>query len=222
MKKTSPLLIGIASVIPGLGLWILGKRKHAVITGLVVLGTFFLFLFAPWEIIYNLSCNAMVFLWGMQIFYAVYDARMRTKIETGEMDAAKEAEAVDYIPAHIPRKEKIVYKAKEVVRQQLNSGEHLEAAVWSQTMSVLRGMSSYKQFYVGLLTHHLIFIGLDFMGKPASVKRVSIEQLKEVRVKQGFVTDLLILSFGENKPMKLKVPRNFRTEMELFQKKLSS
>jgi len=221
MRKTTPTLIGIASVIPGLGLWLLGKRKQAIITVLLMFSLIFLFLFSPWEILYTISCNTAVFLWGAQIAYAIYEARLQDKIATGKAIAAKETVPVDYIPAHIPRREKIVYKAKEMLRQQINAGEYLEAGIFAQSMSVWGGISTYKQYYIGLLSDRLIFAGLDFIGKPANIQYIAFDDIKNLRIKQGWLTDNFILSLKNQETIKLKVPRNFRKEIALFQEKLS-
>ena len=135
MNKKSPIIIGIASILPGLGFWILGKKRLAVTAAVVVIGSYVIYVIAPWEFVYALSCNIAIIGWFLQIVYAVYEARTISKVESGKMEAARPSERKIEIPLDIPAREKLPYKAKEIIREQLDPGEIIQDAVMAYTMS---------------------------------------------------------------------------------------
>lgn len=220
MNKKSPLIIGAASIIPGLGFWILGKKRLAVTAAVVVIGAYIIYVLAPWEFVYALSCNLAIIGWGLQIVYAVYEARIIKKVTSGEMEAARPSERKIDIPSDIPRREKLPYKAKEIIREQLDPGETIQDAVMVYTMSYLRGASSMKQFYLGLLSDQLILVGTDLFGKPASVKRIPLHKIEQAKFKKGLINDQIILSVAGEKKTRLNVHRIQRSHTERFQEML--
>src|SRR5512140_2093264 len=111
----SPILISVASIIPGLGLWLIGKRRHAIIAALLIFGLALVFLFSPWKMLTSLSCNALVLLWAMQSIYAGYEARLAQAIKSGNLQQAKEVTPVIPPPPGLNRFEKASFKAKEFV-----------------------------------------------------------------------------------------------------------
>ena len=221
MNKKSPLIVGLASILPGLGFWILGKKRLAVTSAVVVIGAFLVYIAAPWESVYSFSCNVAILGWFLQGVYAVYEARTISKVESGEMEAARSSEAKIEIPSDIPRRERLAYKAQEVIRGQLDPGERIQDAVMVYTSSYLGGASSMSQYYLGLLSDQIILIGTDLFGKPASVKRIPFYQIEQAKFKKGLINDQIILSVAGEKKTRMNVHRIQRSHTESFQEVLT-
>jgi hypothetical protein len=221
MNKKSPFIIGIASIIPGLGFWILGKKRLAGTAAVVVIGAYVIYVAAPWEFLYALSCNVAIIGWFLQIVYAVYEAQAIKKVTSGEMEAARPSERKIEIPADIPRREKLPYKAKEIIREQLDPGEIIQDAIMVFTMSYMRGASSMKQYYLGLLSDQLMLVGTDLFGKPVSVKRIPFYKIDQAKFKKGLINDQIILSVAGEKKIRLNINRIQREHTERFREVLS-
>jgi hypothetical protein len=220
VNKKSPLIIGIASILPGLGFWILGKKRLAVTAAVVVIGAYVIYAFAPWEFVYAFSCNIAIIGWFLQIVYAVYEARTISKVESGKMEAARPSERKIEIPSDIPAREKLPYKAKEIIREQLDPGEMIQDAVLAYTMSALGGASSMDQYYLGLLSDQIILVGTDLFGKPVSVKRIPFFKIENAKFKKGLINDQIILSVVGEKKTRLNVHRVQRSHTERFREAL--
>jgi hypothetical protein len=212
----SPIVISIASIIPGLGLWLIGKRRHAIIAFLLVLGSIFVFIFSPWETLTSLSCNVTVFLWAMQSLYAGYEAKLAQAVKSGNVQQAKEGMPITPPPSDLSRFEKEAFKAKEIVRQQLDMGEHVLDAIPAFQMSALQGAGSYRLYYLGLLQDKLAFVNTDFMGKPAGTERIDFSSIQSITVKHGLLQDNLIISINPKKLIKLRVTRWLRIHTDNF------
>jgi hypothetical protein len=210
------MLISIASIIPGLGLWLIGKRRHAAIAAVLVFGFLFLFLFSPWETLTSLSCNIMLFVWAMQSFYAGYEARVAQAIKSGTLQTTKESMPITPPPSDLNRFEKASFKAKEYVRQQLEVGELILDAIPASQMSATQGISSYQLYYVGLLENTFAIVSTDFMGKPAGIERIKFASIQNVTVKHGFLQDNLTMASDSKKKLVLKVPRGLRAHTDNF------
>ena len=218
MKSSkSPNLILLASIIPGLGLWILGKRRHSTIAALLVFGSFFVFLFTPSETLVGISCNIAGFLWIMQMFYAGYEARLKHKISIGIAQGAKKHSLPSSPPPNIKGNEKAAFKAKEIVRQQLDTGEHILDAIPVTQMSVLKGAGSYRLYYIGILQDKIILIDTDFLGKPATLQQLDFSSVLNIKVKHGLLSDNLIIIDNSKNSIKLKVTRWLRAHTDNFE-----
>jgi len=212
----SPVIISLASIIPGLGLWLIGKRRHAVVAAGLVVVSVLVFLFSPWETLTSLSCNLAGFLWVMQSLYAGYEARLAQAVQSGNIQQAKESTPIVPPPSDLNGFEKVSFKAKEIVRQQLEIGEHVLDAIPASQMSALQGVGSYQLYYVGLLQDKLALVSTDFMGKPAGVERIDFSCIQNLTVKHGLLQDNLIISINSKKPITLKVTRRLRTHTANF------
>jgi len=213
----SPTVISIVSIIiPGLGLWLIGKRRHAGIAAMLVFGSIFVFLFSPWEMLTSLSCNIAILLWAMQSMYAGYEARLAQAVKSGNIQQAKEGALITPPPSDLSRFEKEAFKAKEIVRQQLEIGEYLLDAIPAFQMSVFEGAGSYRLYYIGLLQDKLAFVNTDFFGKPAGTERIDFSSIHKITVKHGLLQDSLIIFINPKKPVMLRVTRWLRVHTDNF------
>ena len=218
----SPFAIGVLSIVPGLGFFVLGQSKRGIGTIGIIIGLFTFGLFIPSEFLSQLGFQLFFIAWISQIYYAVQTANLLKKQKSGEVVAPRETTSITPAPHGLSANEKLAYKMRETVRQQLNAGEHLIDAVVAQILPsmgahILIGAAaafSTKAYYVGLTEKTLIMIEQDFMGKPADVKRVSLSDLKSSEYKKGLLTDSLVLDFGQKKSMKLRITVRLRTQAQ--------
>ena len=221
--RTSPLFVSVVSVVPGLGLWLLGKHRHSIIAASLVFGTCLVCLAAPWEWLMSANCNVAIILWVMQIFYAGYEAQLKRKVAMGiAQDAREEFSLPSVLPPDVKGAEKAVFKAKEIVRHQMGVGEQILDAVPATQMSLLRGVGSYRLYYIGLFRDKIVLIDTDFFGKPASLQQIPFPSIRKLEVKRGMMNDSLMLTLANSaKPVKLKVARRFRAHTYNFEKVFS-
>ena len=151
----SPTIIGLASIVPGLGLWIVGRRRHAVLAALAVIGTGLVALFSPWETLSTVSCYAAFLIWVLQSYYAVSEARLAAQVASGQVEKARNSEDIEPPPLHLNRFDKLAHKARELIRQQVDPNEFVKVAVPAYSMSFWKGISSHKGYYIGLLQNEL-------------------------------------------------------------------
>lgn len=220
----SPFVVGLLSVIPGLGFFVLGQPKRGFGAIGIIIGLFIFGLFVPSQFFSQLSFQFFILAWVGQIYYAVQTAKLIKRQEAGEVVAPREMPLIAPAPDNLSANEKIAYKMREIVRHQLNIGEHLVGAIMAQTMPsmgshLLIGAAAgftMRMYYVGLTENTLIMIEQDFLGKPADLKRIPLTNIKSSKFDKGWLTDSLVLDFGEKKPMELRVTFRLREQTQLI------
>lgn len=208
----SPLVVGLASIVPGMGLLIVGKHKHAIVSAALFSGTMFVFLLSTGEVLRTLSYFAVILIWFMQGSYAIAEARVAGAIAAGEAERARKGKPIPSAPSNLNHIEKELFKAGEIIKQQLKQGEAVKVAVPAFSVSLLRGTSASS--HIGLLKKGLIIVSNDFWGKPASVRRFPADRKGKVKFKTGLLQDRLEFAVEGKKPIKLQVPRSFRSYSE--------
>ena len=207
----SPFVVGLLSIIPGLGFFVLGQPKRGIGIIGIVGGLFLLANFFSIDFFSDLSIIA----WIGQIYYAVQTANLLKRQKSGEVVIPRETTPIPPPPHGLSANERMAHKMRETVRQQLNLGEHLTDAVVAQTMpSIGSTVFSVRMYYVGLTEKALVIIEQDFMGKPADVKRIPLSEIKSSEYKKGLLTDSLVLDFGNKKSMRLQVTIRLRTQTQ--------
>lgn len=225
----SPFLIGLLSIIPGLGFFVLGKPRR----GLGVLGILFvlliLFLFTSGNFITQLSFQFAILVYIGQIYLAAQSARMIKRQQAGELTMPREKTKIEPPPG-LSLKERGNYKMRETVRQQLNPGEELLEAVVAQSKFptgsfVLFGpiaMLSMQQYYVGLTEDTLVMIEQDTFGKHVDIKRLPLADIKSSKFNKRMLYDDIVLDFGDKNVLKLQVTSGLRTQTQAMFEKLQS
>jgi hypothetical protein len=220
----NPWVVALASFIPGLGFAIQSKMREAAISFLVVVGILFLYLLAPWEIVYQTSCGLLVVVWIGQGYLAFDVARRALRLKSGAALQARQEMPLSSPPSDLPRSKRLSFRAHRAVEQQLQPGEHIEAAVFATSQVSLGSHAllgataalAMKQYYVALTGSDLVFIQLDMWGKPAEIARRPRGQVDSAVFTTGLITDTLTVGFSEGKPIKLKLPRNQRDQATLI------
>ena len=218
----SPFVVGVLSIIPGLGFFVLGQPKRGISAIGIIVGLFIFGLFVPSELLSQISLQLFVVAWIGEIYYAVQTANLLKKQQSGETVVPHEVTPIAPAPHGLSANEKLAYKVRETVRQQLNVGEHLVDAIAAQTLPsagahILIGAAAAfatKAYYVGLTEKSLVMIEQDFTGKPADVKRIPLSDIKSSEYKKQRLLDSLILDFGKKKTVKLNVSYRLRPQTQ--------
>ncbi len=213
----SPFVVGLLSIIPGLGFVALGQWRRALGSFGVVFGLFVAFLFVPEGFLVDLFFNFAIFSWFGQIFWALQTVRLQKRQAAGEVAVPKESVNSSPLPG-LSFREQQLHKLNTKVLHQLNPGEQLAGSLVAQTMPslgklALLGAAAFftmRQFDVGLTQTSLVMIEQDMMGKPAGVRYIPLHQIKLTKYKKGLLVDKLTLEGVEDKPTLFQINRVFR------------
>ena len=196
--------VGLLSLFPGVGLLALGERAWGIGVLVSFVALVFVYLFAPWQIVYELSCGLAVALWASQLTIAIAHSRRREarqrKLDGGLVQLARPPHQKSSPLATASRSQRAMHRAREAVSQQLLPGERLNLAVTCQAMPtlgshILMGAAAFatmRQFYIGATERDLVLVELDLMGKPSEVRRCPLATAKLLESSDGLLTDTLL------------------------------
>ena len=117
MKK--PWVIGLLSVVPGLGLIVLGEVRQGLGVMDIVALLAFLVEFAPWEIVNAASCVLGFVAWVSQLYCAVIVAQRLARVEAGVVLPAR---PLAQAPPGASLGDRLLHKVRQSVMQQLLPG----------------------------------------------------------------------------------------------------
>ncbi len=124
-----PLQIGAASIVPGLGLWLIEERDRAVQWGALIFGLIGMSLLLPAGAWSGLTFTLAYILWLIQIGLAVRTARLAQE-EAARPEVTKEREAGDsYYERDLAEDQAARQAARELASGQLEPGERLIKAL---------------------------------------------------------------------------------------------
>jgi hypothetical protein len=189
-------------------LWLLGRRRDAVIVAVLVCGAVLVFFFSPWQVLASFSCIVVMFLWVMQVIYTTHEARLAQLLQSGNLQHAKENMPI-VPPSALSRSEKLAFTSKEIVRQQVETNEHVLDAIRA-------AQSSDQLYYIGLLADKLVFVSTDFLGKPAGVWRIDFSSIQDLAVEYGSLFDSLIMLIDGKNIAPFTVPSSLRAHTNNF------
>ena len=225
----SPILIGLISLIPGFGFFVLKQPRR----GWGVLGILFslliIFLFIPNDFIAQLSFQISILVYLGQIYLASQSARLLKRQQAGEITKPRESSKITPPPG-LSFKERNIYRLRETVRQQLNPGENLLEAVIAQsggqvgTYALYGAFSAFRmsQYYVGLTDDSLILIEQDNFGNLADIKRIPVSDIKSSKLNKRILYDDLMLDLGEKNKIKLQVTSGLRNHTKAIFERLQN
>jgi hypothetical protein len=222
MKKN--WVIGVLSMVPGLGLLVLGEVWKG-------LGAFFLAMllllcvFGPWEAVAGAGFALFLVVWIVQGVYAVVFAERRARTEAGLTLPEREVPIAPLPPA-ASSGQKSLYKARQELLRLLQPDEHLQLAMPAATMkrsdsSLLRELVlSLLTFgpmgemtgavYLGVTEHDLVLVGRDMLGKPDELRRIPRSQISSVQSRESLLDDNVVIEIGEDQPLRLRMYRHIR------------
>jgi len=214
--------VGLLSLVPGIGLLALGETAWGLGVFIGFVALVFVYLLAPWQIVYELSCGSAIVLWASQLTIAIAHARRRearqARLDAGQVNPARPPVVASKPPAGASRSEKLIHRAREALSQQLFPGEHLKVGITCQAMPTLASQflmgaaafATMRQFHIGATECDLVLVELDLMGRPSEVRRQPLAAVKVVESKDGLLVDTLVLDVGEPKTLRLQIPRLVR------------
>ena len=222
----SPFMIGLLSIVPGLGFFVLGKPRRGFWVIGILFSLLFIFLFTRSEFITSISFSLILIVWIGQIILASQSARLLKRQQAGEVAQPREKEKI-VTPPGLSLKEKGVYRIRETVRQQLNPGENLLEALVAQSGASVGAYALFgafavfkmRQYYVGLTEESLILIEQDNFGNHADIKRIPLEDIKSSKLNKRILYDDLMLDLGDKKLFKLQITTGMRRlTMSIYEK----
>lgn len=227
MKKSLGVLL--ASLVPGLGLALLGLVRRGILVFATFAALIGLYLFAPWEYVNTFSCGLAFMLWVGQVIIALQTVQRAARTEEGLTSKARPAQLLPAPPPGASSAEKLQHQARETVRAQLEPGEILQNAFFGQSPTSLASHAVFgplawlrtHRYFVGLLESDLIFVERDLVGKTAEVWRIPLEQVDSAELRSGRMQDRLTVEFREREKMALQIPRAYRPETTGIKEKLS-
>lgn len=165
-----------ASIVPGLGFWLLGKRKYALTIAGLFLATLVL------AIAFDAVTSSMVFIvYVLQFLYLRYELNMRAAMQN--FAPAKTQNAIMLDEEDLKDQSRAVRRTNKILYPQLEPDDKLVASLIGQKMKMkFMERQSLEQFAIGVTDTTLIIVGLDIMGKAAYVNRVPLEDIANVEV----------------------------------------
>jgi hypothetical protein len=221
MEKSSmksPIVVGIASIIPGLGLWLVKKRRHAIVVAILMFSSFLFIAITSQDLLAGLCLNFFITpIWITQGFYAVHEANTIKAIKAGVFQPPIQKDSIETPPPNLSFQEKQLFKSREFIKQQLTTGEQVLDAMPVYQMSILQGAGSYRLYYIGLLKTSLLILHTDFTGRPSVSERIEFSSIENIIIKYGLLTDTLQIYFkSQQEVVKLKATRRLRNLSEKY------
>ncbi|HWQ46613.1 MAG TPA: hypothetical protein VN376_07085 [Longilinea sp.] len=184
----SPFVAGLASIIPGLGLFLLKKRWGGLLAFGLVAAAAIGFYFAQTRFAAQLFFDAFFFIWLVQAIIAISFARNQQRLAKGEMQAPRQVSSSIPVPSNLSRKEKQAYKVRETVKQQLTPDERLYIvlSVIEQPPASAHIIGSpvlqTHQYTIGLTDNNLVRLEYDMWGKLEGVSRIPISSIQTLKL----------------------------------------
>jgi hypothetical protein len=223
-----PWLVGLVSIIPGFGFWLIHQRRRALGAMILVVGFFVIYYLAAhfswWQPLIQFFRYVVFTLWIGQMVFAADTARLINERAKKPSKAVRKPGWENTTPPGLNRRQRFIYRTRILVNQQLGNGEKLIAAVMGTYLAERKdGVSiqfPMRTRYVGLTEKTLFLIELDLLGDPMLVERLPLERVKNAGFKQGILTDALRIELNEDKIIEMKVPFQLRGETLIMAKEL--
>lgn len=216
-----PLQIGAASIVPGLGLWLIDERDRAVQWGAIIVGLIGISLLLPPGAASGLTFTLAYILWLFQIGLAVRSARLAEEAPV-RPEVSKEREAgVSYYQRDLAEDQAARQAARNLASGQLEPKERLIKALVGKNMSAdaesapegSPGLTFRAPWYcVGLTQQNLVIIALDQRWKPIDVTRGDFRGGLETDYKMGWLSDELTIVVPGAEALTLEVSDRYRKQ----------
>jgi hypothetical protein len=225
----TPWLVGLVSIIPGLGFWLIHQRRRALGAIILVIGFFVIYYLAShfswWQPLIQFFRYVAFTLWVGQMVFAADTARLINERAKKPSKAVRRSGWENTTPPGLNRRQRFIYRTRALVNQQLDNGDKLIAAVMGTYLAERKdGVSiqfPMRTRYVGLTDRIILQIELDLLGDPMLVERLPIEGVKKADFRQGILTDALRIELNEDKIIEMKVPFQLREETKVMASELA-
>ena len=209
-SNMSRKLISFASIVPGLGLWLLGYRKTGLFSFLLVLVSLFVAFSVDLDVVTDLAGTITLVAWITQFYTTKYTLRIKKELESGigkPPPLKSDSRTTMSIPPNIRRFSRGMYKS---VQELLEPGE---------TMKHVAGNTTN---IISLTDKRLILITKDIFGKPAVLYPYAIGDVKSASLMLGLLNDILAFDFGLRGEASVSVSRGFRSETRAIMDQITS
>jgi hypothetical protein len=223
MKK--PWVIGLLSIVPGLGFLVLGelgKGIGALVLTLLPLSC----LFVPSETIAAIGLGVSVIPWTLQGIYAVIHAERQAQVENGTALPERPV-SIAPLPPGASSFEKSLHKARKIVMPLLERGENLIFAMPAASLARADGSLSREilltlltggpssevtgVLYLGITEQDLVLVMLEgTASKPSELQRIPRSLISSVQHRQSLLDDNLTIFMEEGEPLRLRALRHVR------------
>ena len=222
MKK--PWAIGLISIVPGLGLIILGEARKGL-AAFVATAAFFIAMFASGEIVPTTAFAFFLIAWIVQAYYAIVIAQRIGRKQAG-LALPEWPVSIAPPPPGASRAQKAQHNATVTVLKLLPPGEQLQLALQGttgmasagETLLDLAGAASgvppgpreIRQVYLGITPQNLVLVKTDAFGAPSELKRVPLGHVSLLKANEGPLSDDVVIDIGEAKALHVGIGRAFR------------
>jgi len=207
-----PVLIGILSIVPGLGYLFLGQFTKAIYVwaGLVV--SFFIFLFSPSGWLEEIAFFAVLIVWFGQVFWAYREAKELSQMEKGEVIKAKDV-TLSPPPDELSRQERQIYKMRETLNAQLGPGQQVGPVMLVSDKA--RSSSATSWYYLGVISTGLMLVKLSMWNKPKLVETIPFTTIDKVEFKEpkiSFNDEMRFYLRDQKNPLRFYSARQYKEE----------
>jgi hypothetical protein len=225
MREKSPpyhLKIGAASLIPGLGFWLINDRDRAVQWGALIFGLIGVSLIFPAGSLTGLTFTIAYVLWLIQIGLAVRAAKTSVHPPSAPMDPSDNVTGASYYERDLAEDNAARQMAREVARAQLDPGERLIKALVGKNISEAGDETSQEDpslaflspwYCVALTQVNLVIIALDNLWKPVDVTRGSFRGGVKTTYQKGWLSDEVTIAVPGAAELNLEVSDRYRKEL---------
>jgi hypothetical protein len=214
----SHLLVGLSSLVPGLGFWLMGRKHQAYVVGGAVLGLLLISAVAPWRSVRGLVFPLAYILWLVQIAWAVRVAKSgkgfidnleaQAKGKNGRVSARLKPRS------HPGREVEAQYLASEIAKTQIVASERLRLSLIGKGVDGDGvGLSQDDVWYcIGLSQINLLLIELDALMKPVSTRRVGLRDILVKRYQEGYQGARLTLWVDNQGELEVLISPQYKTQ----------
>jgi hypothetical protein len=202
-----PLLIGFASIIPGLGFVILNRYRSAALMFSLVVGFLLLSGFSRDQYLNGMFFALALGFWIMQFSTSVRVAKTVNSKDknysTVDLQEFKKVQA----PSELTRREKLHFKIRETLQQQVKEDEALIECI-SGTRGKFGGA-----YYLGLSNKHFLISELDMFSNPLYTMQVDFSAIEDVQNKGRVIENILVVRIRGEKVKKFEIPNLFKDQL---------
>lgn len=203
------IIVGLLSIIPGLGFFVLRSYRQAYFFFILVVGSILLWAISPWQELNEISAYIGFFSWLAQIFTSIQMAHTIKILDVDLESSLIEKMDKIQVPPDRSGEEKSGFKERETVRRQLEFGENIVGTILG-----LRGR--YCGYYLGVSDRNLIIIAIDFFSQPIWSKKIPLADVEKVRHKKGFFYHYLTFFLKNGKSIRFGVHISNKNKINIF------
>lgn len=221
MRK--PQIIALASIIPGLGFWLLGQHRRAaqafIITLLGAVVAYAVHQATSIPLLQAASLGAFLIPWAVQAQWAANSAWQLSKRPQDPARQAKETDMDAVGGSSFSQGEKLLERVEDIAVQQLEAHETLLAVVPGSRTEVeetpqARIEHPYQMYYLALTETDLLIMEADWGGVPIAVDRIPRRQIEELHYFPGLTSGRLTLKITGKEQIEYQVGRAFLKEAQ--------